>query len=101
MLNFRSFGFPNPFQTGGIVSKDADLIVRMWKEGRLAELYQQTDIDSKDAEPVDITKNKNNANAILNAEFVEYGVSNKAIQTGSSQIKKKKDKIEKLLCTVI
>lgn len=97
----RWIGFPNPFLPGGSVSEDADLIVRMWKEGRLAEMYDQKVIKPEDAEPVDITNNKKTANAILNAEFVEYGVSNKAIQTGSSQIKKKKDKIEKLLCTVI
>ena len=83
------------------MSEDADLIVRMWKEGRLAEISQQTDIKHEDVEPRDKTNDMNTANVILDAKFIECGVSEKAIQTGSSQIKKKKDKIEKLLCTVI
>ena len=83
------------------MNEDADLIVWLWKEGRFVEMSQQTDIEQEDMEDGDITNKKTNSNVILDAEFVEYGVSNKAIQTGSSQIKKKKDKIEKLLCTVI
>ena len=83
------------------MSEDADLIVRMWKEVRLEEMSQQTDSGHEDVETGDITNNKKTANVILDAKFIECGVSEKAIQTGSSQIKKKKDKIAKLLCTVV
>jgi hypothetical protein len=48
--NYRLFGFPNPFQPGGSLSEDADLIVRMLKEGRLAEMSQQTDLEQEDIE---------------------------------------------------
>ena len=64
-------------------------------------MSQQTDTKHKDVEHVDITNKKNTANVILDATLIEYGVSEKAIQTSSSQIKKKKDKIAKLLCTVV
>eukprot|EP00092_Neocalanus_flemingeri_P047923 GFUD01054490.1.p2 GENE.GFUD01054490.1~~GFUD01054490.1.p2 ORF type:complete len:108 (+),score=36.26 GFUD01054490.1:29-325(+) len=36
------YGFANPFLPGGCLSDDADLMVKMWKEKRLAEWYCQT-----------------------------------------------------------
>ena len=48
------FCFPNPFQPGGSVSKDADMMVRMWKEGRLEEMLEQTDAEQADGEDGEI-----------------------------------------------
>ena len=48
------FGFPNPFQPGGSVSDDADIMVRMLKEGRLAEMFAQTYAEHADEEDGEI-----------------------------------------------
>ena len=46
--------FLNPFLPGGSVSEDADMMVRMWKEGRLEEVFQQTDAEQGDEEDGEI-----------------------------------------------
>eukprot|EP00092_Neocalanus_flemingeri_P103633 GFUD01132646.1.p1 GENE.GFUD01132646.1~~GFUD01132646.1.p1 ORF type:complete len:115 (+),score=42.27 GFUD01132646.1:37-345(+) len=37
-------GWDNPFQPSGSVSEDADLMLKMWKEERLSELYCHTEV---------------------------------------------------------
>ena len=99
-FNFRWFGFPNPFQPGGSVSEDADMMVRMWKEGRLAEMFEQTDAEQGDKEDGEILV-QNQANIILDVNFEGCDDSKNDIKIGSYQIRKKKEKIEKLFCEVM
>ena len=103
--NFNSrtsaeFGFPNPFQPDDFVSEDADMMVRMWKEGRLAEMFEQTDAEQGDKEDGEILV-QNQPNIILDVNFEGCEDSKKDIKIGSYQIRKKKEKIEKLFCEVM
>ena len=99
-FNFRWFGFPNPFQPGGRVSEDADMMVRMWMEGRLEEVFQQTDAEQGDEEDGEILV-QNQANIIQDGNIERCEETKTNIKTGSYQIKKKKEKMKKLLCSVM
>eukprot|EP00092_Neocalanus_flemingeri_P021320 GFUD01023108.1.p1 GENE.GFUD01023108.1~~GFUD01023108.1.p1 ORF type:complete len:100 (+),score=34.53 GFUD01023108.1:67-366(+) len=42
------YGFANPFLPGGCLSDDADLMVKMWKEKRLSEMYGSSGTEDGD-----------------------------------------------------
>eukprot|EP00092_Neocalanus_flemingeri_P019125 GFUD01020716.1.p1 GENE.GFUD01020716.1~~GFUD01020716.1.p1 ORF type:complete len:196 (-),score=59.56 GFUD01020716.1:146-733(-) len=93
------FGFSNPFQPGGCVSGDADLIVKMWKEERLSELYCHKGTeqgDEEDGENTDRDHNKNGVETInANGDFKNLTKADNFKNSAPSENVKKKNKKEK------
>jgi hypothetical protein len=62
-LKVYIFSFNNPFWPGGCISEDADLMLRMWKEERLTEFFDDTEHREEEDELDDeIKKSENNDN---------------------------------------
>ena len=95
----KEFGFPNPFLPGGQVNEEADLIVRLWTEGRLAEFFNKvnysTDHSEIEVEQKQCKETKKETKVVSNiAEEV-----NKTKQNGNQ--KKKKEKFRKFCCIIM
>jgi len=97
----EEFGFSNPFQPGGCVNEDADMIIRMWKEKRLAEIFCPTTVtteeDEKDGETFADNKNTDNNNTIVGFGKTE-DVRDK---TNTELILSKKKKFQPPCCSVM
>ena len=85
------FSFNNPFRPGGCISEDADLMLRMWKEKRLTEFFDDTEHrDEEDEIDAKIKKSEHNDKC-----------------DGSDELIKRKDensfrpKISSLCCSVM
>ena len=61
MTKVDIFSFNNPFRPGGCISEDADLMLRMWKEKRLVEFFDDTEHrEGEDELDAEIKKSENN-----------------------------------------
>ena len=100
--NFNSrtsaeFGFPNPFQPDDFVSEDADMMVRMWKEKRLAEMFHKTDAERDVEEDGEIIEKEYKKDTTV--VFVKKGEI--TVEKDIIKNKIKSVKIEILCCSVM
>ena len=79
------------------MSEDADMMVRMWKEKRLAEMFHKTDAEQGVENDGEIfEKEYKKATTVV---FVKKGEI--TIEKDIIKNKNKRDKIEKLCCSVM
>ena len=72
MTKVDIFSFNNPFRPGGCISEDADLMLRMWKEKRLAEFFDDTEHrEEEDDLDAAIKKSENNDKCDVSDELMK------------------------------
>ena len=95
------FGFSNPFQPGGCVSEDGVLIVRMWKEERLAELYDKTVTEHGEEEGGEKIYKGPMRNENVHISSVENENVKETNRADNFKNMKKKEKFKSLCCSVM
>ena len=96
----KEFGFPNPFLPGGQVSEEADLIVRLWTEGRLAEFFNKVNESSDESETIEIEQ-RGCKESKKEAKVVFVGADEVDQDKRNGNQKKKKEKFQNLCCTMM
>merc|ERR1712128_76410 len=96
-----AYGFPNPFQPEGLVSEDADRMIRMWKEDRLAEVFEQEDVEQEDEEDPDISDEVFTKD--LNVNFVPPGNFKTTVEKidNNTENRNKREKLQRIGCSVM
>ena len=79
------------------MSEDADMMVRMWKEKRLAEIFDKTDAKKQVEDDGDMIEKEYKKDTTV--VFVKKGEI--IIEKDIIKNKNKREKIEKLCCSVM
>ena len=85
------------------MSEDADMIVKLWKEKRLSELYCQTVTEHGDEEDVDNINNtdKDHSRSNLNVGCVKNEDLKQTSSTDELKNRNKRKKFQALFCSVM
>ena len=85
MTKVDIFSFNNPFRPGGCISEDADLMLRMWKEKRLTEFFDDTEHREEEGE-LDAAMRKSDKNDMIDEQVNRKDENHKSTKKQFSSV---------------